>query len=92
MPKLNLESLRAKQAKVAKELEALREQEHAELERRAMIAGQVVLAEAEDDSSFADALQAMLDRRLKKKRDRALFDLEPKRKRGAETALVTSDA
>lgn len=92
MPKLDLEKLRTKQARVAKELEALREQEQAELDRRAMIAGQVVLAEADDDSSFADALQAILDRRLKKKRDRALFELEPKTKRVAAPTAVASDS
>lgn len=86
MPKLDLEKLRAKQAKVAEELEALKAQEEAELERQASIIGHAVSAEAKADPSFDETLKRVLDQRVKKKRDRVLVGLAPRGAQGQGSA------
>lgn len=78
-------------AKRREELEAelakVREAEEAEREQRAHIAGRAVLDEADNDPSFKEHMQAILERRVTKRAERALFGLPAsrgRRKKGAE--------
>ena len=66
-------------AKLKARLAEIEAAEKADRDKRALIAGRVVLKVAESDPAFADQLRQMLDQHLTKKRERADFELKPKR-------------
>lgn len=72
---MDLGKIGVKRAKLAAELQKLDAAEQAEKDRRAAVAGHALLAEADSDPEFQTKLNEILGRRLRKKRDRALFDL-----------------
>lgn len=66
-------------AKLKARLAEIEAAEKADRDKRALIAGRVVLKVADTDPAFADQLRQMLDQHLTKKRERADFELKPKR-------------
>ena len=78
MPKLDIATITKKREKIAAQLQELEAAEQAELDRRASIAGHALLAHMESDPVFADQVKTILEQRIKKNRDRALFDLSPR--------------
>jgi hypothetical protein len=83
MPTVGLDAIKAKREKIAAKLEELAAQEQAELDRQAAILGHALLTAMEHDQELAQRVTAVLDRTLKKKRDRALFDLPPRARKAA---------
>lgn len=78
MPKLDLDQIKTKREKVSAQLAELKAAEQAELDRRAAVVGHAILAAIESDDDLNAKVRAILDQRLKKKRDRLLFDLPAK--------------
>ena len=78
MPKLDIKKITKKREKIAAQLQELEVAEQAEYDRRATIAGHALLAQMEEDTTFAEQARQALDQRVKKNRDRALFDPPPR--------------
>ena len=77
----DLSKIKARREKIAAQLQALDAAEQEEMDRRAAIAGHAVLAQAKLDEAFATTLQSVLNERVKKNRDRALFDLSTRERK-----------
>ena len=86
MPKLGLDQIKAKREKIALQLAELQEQERAELDRRATVVGQAVLAHADGDPTFAQTLNTILGERVRKNADRALCGLPPRARKARTTS------
>lgn len=76
MPTDNIEALAQKRKKLEAQLREIKAAEEAERNKRLAIAGEAVLAEAEGNDEFKATLHAILDRRIKSKRKRALFGID----------------
>src|SRR4051794_12002093 len=73
MPRLNAESIRRKREQLEAELEALRSKERSAADERNAIAGRALLDHALTDHAFAEEVRRILDRKLTKRSERALF-------------------
>jgi hypothetical protein len=76
MPRGNASSLSEQRRKLEAKLRAIKQQEETEANRRLIAAGRAVLAHADQDAAFRDQLHGILTTQVKKKRERALFDLD----------------
>jgi hypothetical protein len=76
MPRGNASSLSEQRRRLETKLRAIKQQEETEANRRLIAAGRAVLAHADQDAAFRDQLHGILTTQVKKKRERALFDLD----------------
>jgi hypothetical protein len=91
MPKGQYERLKGRREKLEAELQAIREKEQEEIEKRDAIAGRVALAYAQENPSFHAELMDALERRLTKTKERLLFGLRVSARRKAPKTPASSE-